>query len=113
MSLPNGCVYEGDFTGGAREGRGTYYWASGFAEIGRFKNGKGVGEGVRWSPDRAYALGLKDGRVVGTFPSPDEPTVAISAEQATQIAEQIGLPMPPLANAPPPALPPELPTGRQ
>ena len=76
--------------------------ASGFAEVGRFKNGKGVGEGVRWSPDRAYALKLLDGRVVGTFPARDEPTVAISSEEAERIAAEIGLPMPPPAVPAPP-----------
>ena len=104
MTLPNGCVYIGDFVGGAREGRGTFYWPSGFAEISRFKHGKGLGEGVRWSPDRAYALRLKDGKVVGADPTGFDPAIAlpniaISEDEVSQIAKDIGLPVPPMLGA--------------
>ena len=108
MTLPNGCIYIGDFVGGTREGRGTFYWPSGYAEISRFKHGKGLGEGVRWSPDRAYALRLKDGKVVGADatdfdPAVTFPNIAISEDEAAQIAKDIGLPVPPILDAAPPS----------
>ena len=73
---------------------------AGFAEVGRFKNGKGVGEGVRWNPDRTYPHKLVDGRVVGSFPAPGETTIAISQEEAERIAADLGVPVPAPARVP-------------
>ena len=64
------------------------------------KNGKGVGEGVRWNPDRTYPHKLVDGRVVGSFPAPGETTIAISHEEAERIAADLGVPVPAPARVP-------------
>ena len=50
--------YEGEYVAGQREGKGTYHNADGTADVGRFKGGKDVGEGARWSADRATARAL-------------------------------------------------------
>ena len=41
---------------GKMEGRGTYRYANGVADVGRYKAGADVGEGARWSADRATAV---------------------------------------------------------
>ena len=66
-------------------GVGTYYYLNGTAEIGRYEEGKDVGEGVWWSADRQTAWRLKDGEMVEE----------ISRDAAAAIAKDHGLRMPP------------------
>jgi len=56
-----GNVYEGDFRAGAFGGIGTYTHADGRTECNRYLDGQEVGEGVRWSANRARAWRLRDG----------------------------------------------------
>ena len=53
-------------------------------EIGRYEADADVGQGVKWSADRAQAWELQDG----------QPGRSISQEEAAQIAARIGLPVP-------------------
>ena len=81
----DGDVYEGEYKADQREGRGTYHAADGRAQVGTYRAGKDVGAGVRWSADRQTAWRLLDG----------EPQAEISLDEATALAAQIGLPVPP------------------
>ena len=47
------------------EGRGTFTFADGSAEVGRYEHGRPVGEGTRFSPDLKSAWRLFDGEVTG------------------------------------------------
>ena len=58
-----GNVYEGQFIGGAFGGVGTYTYADGRAECNRYEDGREIGEGVRWSPNRARAWQLHNGKL--------------------------------------------------
>ena len=69
----------------APHGRGTYTYASGEAETGRYAADADVGEGAKWSADRQSAWRLRDGKVVES----------ISLEAAARIAASLGLPVPP------------------
>ena len=53
-------------------------------EVGRYKADADVGEGAKWSADRATAWRVSDGKVGGP----------ISLEEAARIAERVGLPVP-------------------
>ena len=58
--------------------------ANGDVRISGYEADRPVGQGVQWSADRAQAWEVQDGR----------PTRSISQEEAAQIAERIGLPVP-------------------
>ena len=62
----------------------TGHYASGEVEVGRYKGGARVGEGARWSADRTTAWRLRDGKR----------GESISLEEAKQIADKVGLPVP-------------------
>ena len=53
-------------------------------EIGCYEADADVGQGVKWSADRAQAWELQDGQLGRS----------ISLEEAAQIAARIGLPVP-------------------
>ena len=79
-----GDIYEGEYRQGHMEGCGTYRLADGSAEVGRYKSGADVGEGARWSPDRAHAWRLRNGKVVEE----------VSLDEAARIAHALGLTVP-------------------
>ena len=58
-----GNVYEGGFEAGVFHGVGTYTHADGRTECNRYVNSHEVGEGVRWSANRARAWQLHNGMV--------------------------------------------------
>ena len=58
--------------------------ADGKAYVGRCEANNNVGQGVKWSADRAQAWEMQDGR----------PVRSIALEEAAQIAARIGLPVP-------------------
>ena len=80
----SGNVYEGEWKRGEREGRGTYRYADGDVDVGRSKAGAPVGEGARWSADGKTAWRLTDG----------EPVETISLQEAAAIAARVGEPVP-------------------
>ena len=45
-----------------KEGQGTYYFADGTAEGGRYQQDQPVGEGAQWSADRRTAWRMTDGK---------------------------------------------------
>ena len=79
-----GNVYEGQFHAGVFGGVGTYTHADGRAECSRYNDGIQVGEGVRWSANRARAWRLSDGQL--------DSEVDITA--AAEIASALGLSVP-------------------
>ena len=85
LSFATGDVYEGGFVDGKKHGVGTYTTAYGRVSAGYFDAGAMVGQGVRWSFDRAEAWELQEGKKVRSIPLLD----------AKKIAERIGLPPPP------------------
>ena len=80
----NGNRYDGEWVADEREGKGTYHFAAGHVIVGRFKGGQWLGEGAKWSADRAQAARMSDGQFVEE----------ISLEEAARIAERVGLPVP-------------------
>ena len=66
------------------EGKGTFHFADGDVDVVCFKGGVPVGEVARWSADRTTAWRLCDGKR----------GESISLEEAKQIADQVGLPVP-------------------
>ena len=78
-------MYEGEWRADRAEGRGAFHYAGGKAEIGTYKNGKDVGEGLRWSTDREKVWRLHEGEL----------QEAVSQREAQKIAKRIGLPVPP------------------
>ena len=85
LSFATGDVYEGGFVDGKKHGVGTYTTAYGRVSAGYSDAGAMVGQGVRWSFDRAEAWELQEGKKVRSIPLLD----------AKKIAERIGLPPPP------------------
>ena len=79
-----GNVYEGEFRAGAFDGVGTFTHADGRTECNRYAGGREVGEGVRWSANRARAWRLRDGLA--------DSEVDIAA--AAAIASELGLGVP-------------------
>eukprot|EP00966_Prymnesium_polylepis_P329081 7384828-Prymnesium_polylepis.1 len=79
-----GNVYEGEFSAGAFGGVGTYTHADGRAECNRYLDGLEVGEGVRWSDNRARAWRLRDG-LLGS---------EVDVVAAAEIASSLGLSVP-------------------
>ena len=62
-TVATGDVYEGGFVDGKKHGVGTYTTAYGRVAAGYFDAGAMVGQGVRWSFDRAEAWELQDGEL--------------------------------------------------
>jgi len=87
--MADGDVYEGLYKAGLKEGPGTYWYSSGRADVAKYTAGSDTGEGARWDVDRQTAWRLLNGEVV------DE----ISVEEAAQIAERLGEPVPPQVSA--------------
>ena len=81
----NGNIYEGEFQRGQQHGKAKYTFADGTVDLFCFKAKRPVGQGVRWSADRAQAWELQDGEFV---------VQEISLEEAAQIAARVGLTMP-------------------
>ena len=54
-------------------------------EVNCYKAGADVGQGIRWSADRAEAWELKAG----------DPVRSLSLDKSATIAKRIGLPVPP------------------
>eukprot|EP00964_Phaeocystis_antarctica_P076509 scaffold47308_cov61-Phaeocystis_antarctica.AAC.6 len=86
MTFASGNSYDGEWADDMKHGRGTSTWVAGEVDVGRFEAGAKVGQGVRWSADRAKAWKL-EGKKVGKGNIP--------LGEAAKIAEQIGLPVPP------------------
>ena len=84
VAFADGGSYEGEHQRGLRHGKGKYTYETGGVEIGCYEAGADVGQGVRWSADRAQAWELQDGKRGRS----------ISQEEAAQIAARIGLPVP-------------------
>ena len=63
----------------------TVNYADGKAYVGRCEAGANVGQGVKWSADRAQAWEMENGFTE---------VRSISLEEAAQIAKSIGLPVP-------------------
>ena len=79
-----GNVYVGAFRAGVFHGAGTYIHADGRAECNRYDNSREVGEGVRWSANRARAWRLRDGVAASE----------VDLATASTIASTLGLRMP-------------------
>ena len=80
----DGSGYEGEWQRGLKHGKGKYTYASGAVEIGCYEADADVGQGVKWSADRAQAWELQDGK----------PGSSISLDEAAAIAGRIGLAVP-------------------
>ena len=76
-----------EYRAGLEEGKGTYMYAAGHAEVGCYRAGARMGESVMWSADRQTAWRLLDG----------QPQGQISLGEARELAAQVGLPVPPPA----------------
>ena len=79
--------YDGEWADGEKHGIGTYTYADGRVEVDRWEAEARVGQGVQWSADRAKAWEMQDGKKVNA-------KVNIPLDEAAEIAEQIGLPVP-------------------
>jgi hypothetical protein len=86
MLYSSGAVYEGEWKADEHEGCGTFRHAGGVAEVSRWRAGRPVGEAAGWTPDRRQAGRMLDGKPVET----------ISLERAAEIADELGLPVPPV-----------------
>ena len=84
MTSADGSSYDGEYADGKKHGTGTYTYASGAVEVDRWEAGARVGQGVKWSADRAQAWEMQDGK----------PGRSIPLDEAAKIAERIGLPPP-------------------
>ena len=82
----SGNVYEGDWEWGKKHGRGKWTWEDGTVDIQRFEANQRVGEGARWSADRAQAWELQGGN--------ENARKIISLQAAAEIAGRIGLQVP-------------------
>jgi len=82
--MADGDVYEGAWKHGLKDGPGTYYYASGNADIVNFAAGEEE-EGVRFTADRALAWKLNKGHLAGE----------ITLDEANEILERIGEALPP------------------
>ena len=81
----NGDVFEGMFKGHQRHGLGTLMHRDGEATIGTYEKSKLVGPAILWSIDRQRAVQLLNGKS----------QAEISLDEASKLAAEIGLPMPP------------------
>ena len=59
-----GSSYDGEWVEGKKHGTGTYTYANGEVEVGCYEADTDVGQGVKWSADRAEAWELQDGEEV-------------------------------------------------
>ena len=84
LEFVSGNEYEGGLKAGKKHGPGKLTWEDGEVDVTRFEAEEPVGQGARWSTDRAHAWELQDGM----------PVRSISLEEAAQIAARIGLPVP-------------------
>jgi len=84
----DGNRYEGEWVAGKKEGKGTFHYANGKVEVDCWKGDARVGEGAKWSADRATACRLSNGQPCG------QPVESISLEEAARIAERVGVPVP-------------------
>ena len=75
----------GPWQEGMPHGPVTVNYADGKAYVGRCEAGANVGQGVKWSADRAQAWEMENGFTE---------VRSISLEEAAQIAKSIGLPVP-------------------
>ena len=82
----NGEVFVGRFKDGHRHGRGTYTDSCGRVDVISYDTGGCSGEGARWNKDRTKAWPLNNGAQ----------GKEISLEEAAQIAQRVGLPVPPI-----------------
>ena len=85
FTFADGDVYDGEFADHEQHGIGTYTYANGNVEVGCYEAGADVGQGVKWSADRAEAWEMQAG----------EQGRSIPLDEAAKIAERIGLPVPP------------------
>ena len=116
LKLPNGDEYSGGFKSGRYAGAGTVKHATGEVTLMKYNasTGKPFEEGVKFSADGTTAWRLQDGReaiAAAAFESGQQPpggegpgeggggSAEITSEAAKQIAESIGLPVPPGAAA--------------
>ena len=59
-------VYEGQVSGGKRDGSGTFRWVNGDSYEGEFRDGKLTGRGIyRWANGDRYEGGFRDGKQHG------------------------------------------------
>ena len=105
-----GSRYVGSFVNGQFEGHGTFHFSDGRAQIGAYRAGAAVGVHVGWSADRMSAWRVDASRgssslssVVMLPPPVGGPSCAsglerheISLEEASSLAKDLGLPMPPV-----------------
>lgn len=84
-TMADGDIYCGMWKAGQKHGPGTYLYASGRADVSFFSSGRDTGDGARWSPDRLMAWRLRDGELVEE----------IATDEATAIAEKLGVEVPP------------------
>lgn len=82
--LADGDIYEGIWSKGLKQGPGTMWYASGRADVVSYDKDADGSVGARWSDDRQMAWRLDKGEVV------DE----ITLDEAQQIADQLGVPVP-------------------
>ena len=83
----SGATFQGRWRRGQFHGAGCYTHEDGSAEVGRYEDGRDVGAGARWLPDRSRAWRLVDGQQAGEIP----------LDEAAAIADTLGLPVPPSA----------------
>jgi hypothetical protein len=81
----DGDMYDGTWKNGLKDGPGTYYYASGNADVVNYSAGEEVDEGVRFLADRSAAWKLLKGDLVGE----------ITLEEAREIVDHIGEMCPP------------------
>ena len=86
MTYDVGGSYDGEWADDKMHGRGTYTYADGAVDVGCYEAGADVGQGVRWSADRAKAWNMQDGKCPRGR--------SIPLDEAAKIAERIGLPPP-------------------
>eukprot|EP00804_Cyclotella_cryptica_P016739 CCRYP_002034-RA/>CCRYP_002034-RA protein AED:0.26 eAED:0.26 QI:348/1/1/1/1/1/2/131/940 len=53
--------YEGEWKAGERNGKGIFRGGDGVVEYSMYENGKPIGDGISWAPDRKTAFRMKDG----------------------------------------------------
>ena len=75
-----GSSYDGEWVEGKKHGTGTYTYANGEVEVGCYEADTDVGQGVKWSADRAEAWELQDGNEKGR---------SIPLDEAATIAERV------------------------
>ena len=80
----NGFIFDGEYVNDQWHGKGTFTFGDGVAEVVQYDMGKPTGEAAQWNCDRTRAWRLMNG----------EPEDEISLEEAAQIADRLGLPVP-------------------